>query len=171
LLALGCVLALLALGGCGDDEKAPTQPPAGGETSVTRSHASSAPTSAPAPTAASTPATATANSSTSPEDQPGGPGDEVPIRVPATFTFARGGLEPPSVSVPAFLAVQLTVVSADGRAHSVRFEGPEPRTLSVPAGGSAGAHFDGFKAGTYALRSLDGNGGDGKLVVGGEPGP
>jgi hypothetical protein len=75
------------------------------------------------------------------------------------------------VSAPAFLAVQLTVVSGDGQSHAVVVKLPpgKERRLSVPANGRASVLIPGLKAGEYAVEI------DGKpravLLIGGEPGP
>jgi hypothetical protein len=91
-------------------------------------------------------------------------------RVPATFTIGATGVSPKTVSAPAFLAVQLTVVSGDGKGHAVVVVLPEGRrSLSVPAHGRASTLIPGLKAGQYAVDI------DGKpravLLIGGEPGP
>jgi hypothetical protein len=80
-----------------------------------------------------------------------------------------GQLSPKLVTAPAFLAVQLTVSSGDGKAHQVVLDTPAPHTLSVPANGQASALVPGLKAGEYALK-VDGAT-RGGLVIGGEPGP
>jgi hypothetical protein len=91
-------------------------------------------------------------------------------RVPATFTIRASGVSPATVSAPAFLAVQLTVVSGDGKGHAVVVVLPEGgRSLSVPANGRASTLIPGLRAGEYAVKI------DGKtravLLIGGEPGP
>jgi hypothetical protein len=92
------------------------------------------------------------------------------VRVPATFLIRPGGaLAPPSVSAPAFLAVQVTVVSGDGRAHQVVVRTPTPQTLSVPAHGHASVLVPGLRAGQYQI-DVDGAA-RGLLSIGGEPGP
>ncbi|MGZ4187293.1 MAG: hypothetical protein ACXVUE_22485 [Solirubrobacteraceae bacterium] len=90
--------------------------------------------------------------------------------MPATFTIRAKGVSPATVSAPAFLAVQLTVVSGDGKSHAVMVVLPEGgRSLSVPANGRASTLIPGLKAGEYAVKI------DGKtravLLIGGEPGP
>jgi hypothetical protein len=91
-------------------------------------------------------------------------------RVPATFTVRASGVSPATVSAPAFLAIQLTVVSNDGKRHAVAVVLPGGRRLlSVPANGHASTLIPGLKAGEYAVDI------DGKpravLLIGGEPGP
>jgi hypothetical protein len=100
----------------------------------------------------------------------GGSGGSTDVRVPATFTIGSGGhLDPQTVSAPAFLAVRVTVSSADGKAHQVTVQTPVPRSLSVPAGGRASVRISGQRAGRYAI-NVDGRA-RGALLIGGEPGP
>jgi hypothetical protein len=73
------------------------------------------------------------------------------------------------VTSPAFLAIQLTVASADGKPHRVVLRTPTRHTLSVPAGGRASTLIGGLKAGHYVIE-VDGNA-RGALNTGGEPGP
>jgi hypothetical protein len=78
-------------------------------------------------------------------------------------------ISPATVSAPAFLAIQLTVVSGDGARHAVVLHTPTPHSLSVPAGGRASLLIPGQRAGHYVL-AVDGTA-RGALLVGGEPGP
>jgi hypothetical protein len=76
---------------------------------------------------------------------------------------------PSTVSSPAFVAVQVTLISADGHRHTARLATPSPKTIVVPAGGRASFRIAGLKAGQYSLY-VDGLL-RGALAVGGEPGP
>jgi hypothetical protein len=90
--------------------------------------------------------------------------------VPATFVVGSGGkLNPPVITIPAFLAVQLTVASGDGRPHRVVLRTPSPHALSVPARGRASIRIGGLRARHYDIE-VDGSTG-GALAIGGEPGP
>ena len=90
--------------------------------------------------------------------------------MPATFVVRAGGrLSPGSVSAPAFLALQLTVVSADGRPHRALLRTPTPHSLTVPAHGRASVLIPGQRAGRYVL-DIDGHP-RGLVMIGGEPGP
>jgi hypothetical protein len=90
--------------------------------------------------------------------------------VPATFVIRSGGkLDPGSVSAPAFLALQLTVVSADGRSHRALLRTPTPHSLTIPAHGRASLLVAGLRAGRYVL-DIDGAP-RGLVMIGGEPGP
>jgi hypothetical protein len=166
------LLALvLALAACGsDDEPAATAP------------AATTPPTASAPEATAPPADATQPGTTSvprpeAEGRPGGSpgtdpdaGGEQAVRVPASFVVvAPGRLEPPSITVPAFLAVEISVRSDDGRAHRLVLETPTPHTLDVRAGERAAARIPGLRAGAYPV-TLDGRVA-GTLVAGGEVGP
>lgn len=91
---------LLAAGlpACGGDEE-PERPAAAGT----------------APAATDGEPTATA----SPEEQPGGAGDEEPIQVDAVITGADGRLSPATIQVPPFFQIKLVLRSADGRDYAI----------------------------------------------------
>ncbi len=92
------------------------------------------------------------------------------MSLPATFTVARGGaLSPPSVTAPAGVPIELTVISGDGNGHQIVLKAPHRRTLSVPASGRASIAVTGLAAGRYPLE-VDGAA-KGTLVIGGQPGP
>jgi hypothetical protein len=166
--ALGGLAALAAgaaLGACGgSNDAAPTAsaPPPG-----------TAPSTATAPratTPAQTTSTATGPSggATAPtESQPGGGGDEQPVLVPARYTIRNGRLDPPTIRVPAFLRVRVTVSSQDRQDHTLRVAG---REIALPAKGTGAATIDGLRAGRYPITEPDGTT-VGALEVGGEPGP
>jgi hypothetical protein len=89
------------------------------------------------------------------------------VRLPATFTIGAGGaLTPPTISAPPSVAVQLTVVSGDGKQHRVTLAS---RSLTIPAGGRASALVTGLKSGQYPV-TVDGTR-RGTLVMGAQPGP
>lgn len=170
-LALLGVVCGLGLAGCGSSSS-------GGSGGSATTQAGSTPTAsiplAPPPPTDATTTTPTSKSkaqTAAPESQPGGAGDEQSIRVPATLLAGRGQLEPRSVSVPAFLAVQVTIVSGDSRPHVYDIETPTTHRLTVPAGGHAGVRIPGLKAGRYRIAPVMGGGPGATLVVGGEPGP
>lgn len=92
------------------------------------------------------------------------------MRVPATYLIKPGRrLAPPQISVPALLAVQVTLIDRDGHAHQVVLKTLHQHVLSVPAGGHVSLLLPGMKAGRFPLE-LDGHAA-GVLVIGGEPGP
>ncbi|HWE60038.1 MAG TPA: hypothetical protein VG228_10130, partial [Solirubrobacteraceae bacterium] len=146
-------LALLSLGGCGSAAKRATAP--------------TSRTTAAAPTVTTT-GSMTIISGTNTNGVP--PPVQAHAEVPAVFNVLAGGsLSPPTVSVPAALPVELTVVSRDGRRHTAVLRSPSRHALSVPAGGRASLLVSGLKRGTYALE-LDGAD-RAALVVGVAPGP
>lgn len=86
------------------------------------------------------------------------------------FTIGPGGtLAPSTVTGPAFIAIELTMVSGDGKAHQVVVRTPTRHTLSVAPGGKATTLIGGLKAGHWAI-DVDGRT-QGALITGGEPGP
>jgi hypothetical protein len=95
---------------------------------------------------------------------------EQAVRVPASFVVLPGGrLDPPEITVPPFLAVEVSVRADDGRPHRVEVRTPRPQTLDVPAGGRAAVRIAGLRAGRYEVL-LDGRP-VGAIVAGGEVGP
>jgi len=73
------------------------------------------------------------------------------------------------VSAPAFLAIQITISSADGARHQVALGTPMPHTLSVAAHGHTSLRIPGLRAGRYSI-DVDGKP-KAALIIGGEPGP
>jgi hypothetical protein len=91
--------------------------------------------------------------------------------VPATFVIGSGArLQPATVSAPAGIPVELTVVSGDHRSHSATLHTSPPRTVTVAAGGSAAVLLAGLRRGRYRI-DIDGHAGSGTLVIGLAPGP
>ena len=120
--------------------------------------------------------TATGTPPTGPETttNPGAPatGGAPPenARIPATFAIVPGGsLNPPTITAPAHIPVQVAVVSGDGRSHTVLLRTPTRYVLAVPAHGRASVLIADLRAGRYAL-DVDGTA-RGALVIGGAPGP
>jgi hypothetical protein len=157
---LPILLVVAARGGCGphdqDQTAAPTAspPPTATETA--------APTETATPSATPTP-TATEN----PEDQPGGAGDEEPIRVPVEFTVRDRGISPPQVAVPAFLGIELVVHNELSDPVVARLEGVEPMT--VGPGQTGRMRLAGRRKGQYVIDF--GDVGQALLITGAEPGP
>ena len=131
------VLLLAVVAGCGDDTTA-----------------SPTPTEQPAP-------------SPSPEEQEGGAGDEEEARVPARFVVSADGIEPPQISIPAFLAIELIVVNRHPEEIVARLQGAEP--LPVASGETRSLRLDGRRPGRYPISF--GPAGDALLVTGAEVGP
>jgi hypothetical protein len=156
------VVLAAALVGCGGDDAeqtaAPTATPPPVATETPAETATETATATPTPTA-----TATEN----PEDQPGGAGDEEPIRVPVEFTVRDRGITPPQVAVPAFLGLELIVNNELADPIEVTLEGAEP--LSVGPGETGRMRLQGRRKGQYVVDF--GAAGQALLITGAEPGP
>jgi hypothetical protein len=176
------VLALmLALAGCGgDDEES-----AGTTEAVPPPTAEPAPTETEAETEAETeteaeetedepepePAEPTepAEPPVSPEDQPGGAGDEEPARSLALLTGDDGRITPRRVRVPAFISIRVELRSKDGQEYGLRFGGA---TLTVSGGlGSASTTIDGLRPGEAVTGTPTGPGNPVRIEATAEPGP
>ena len=154
LVPLLAVAALTAAGCGGDDEKASgvstTPPPEAPATATTTT-----PQAQPPP-------------ETGPEDQPGGAGDEEPARVEAALTGRGGRIGPREVRVPPYIAVEVTLHSADGRDYSVTVNG---KRLSAGSGNPSGSiSLSGLRPNaSYLVKASDGR--TVKVVASAEPGP
>ena len=103
----------------------------------------------------------------SPEDQPGGAGDEIPARSQALITGRGGRLSPRRVFVPPFISVRVELRSADGAEYTL--EGAGKR---ITAGGGVArttADFDGLRPGRRLV--LSGPTGRVTVEASAEPGP
>ena len=152
-----CAAALIALAGCGGDDE---RPPATGSTSPPLGRAPSA-TAPPGGERAAPPPGA------APGEPPAAGGSQR-VRVPATFTLRGDSLTPREVSIPPFLAVQVSVAATDGRSHTVTIAADRAHRLVVPAGKRASVLLPGQPPGRYPVRS---GAARAFLAVGGEPGP
>lgn len=171
-LAVAAIAAGALLGvACGDDEGRVQQ-----ETVETSTAPTSPPTTptdtAPARTVPEREQTATtpaggATPSPTPEDGPGGAGDEQPISSQALLTGRGGKIAPRRVRVPPFIAIRVELRSADGAVYALRFG---KRVIRVNADTpSVSTTFDGLRPG----RRLSGTGGSGSVLIeaSAEPGP
>jgi hypothetical protein len=174
LVPAAALVAVLALAGCGgDDESASTAPTATEQTGTTPVVTTPTETETetrtqPADTqpAETAPATQTG---TSPEDSPGGAGDEEPARTLALFTARGGRITPRVVRVPAFIAVQIELRSADGASYALRFG-----DVTVKAGGelrSTSTTIDGLRPGEAVAGVPRGAGNRVRISATAEPGP
>jgi hypothetical protein len=153
----------VALVGCGGEDSEQTAAP-------TATAPPPAATETPAPTATETATatpTPTATATENPEDQPGGAGDEEPIRVPVEFTVRDRGITPPQVAVPAFLGLELIVNNELADPIEVTLEGSEP--LNVGPGETGRMRLQGRRKGQYVVDF--GAAGQALLLTGAEPGP
>jgi hypothetical protein len=158
---------VLAVTGCGGDDEpeAPANRPEGEPTTAGTQ------TAPPEVTATETEKRDTDTQETappSPEDQPGGAGDEEAARVQAAFTGRGGRITPTVVHVPPFIAVRVTLRSADGRGYGLQFPGAQLQAQG--RGATADANLDGLRP----LKSITGHtsaGGRVRIVADAEPGP
>ena len=173
LAALG-VVVVLVVAGCGDDdeertsttatqtqtEKSPPPPPTVTETEPQPEETEPEPE--PTETVEPPP-------ETSPEDAPGGAGDEEPARSLALFTGRGGKITPRVVRVPAFISIRIELRSADGREYALRFKGETVRVSS--ALGSVSTIFDGLRPGASIVGTPAGGGAKVRIEATAEPGP
>ncbi|MET0614061.1 MAG: hypothetical protein ABW142_01355 [Thermoleophilaceae bacterium] len=169
MVAAGLLAVVLAAAGCGsDDEPAATTPTATTETETEPTATMSTPEETPTETAPAetVPGTGTG---TSPEDTPGGAGDEEPARTLALFTARAGQIRPRLVRVPAFISVQIELRSADGAAYALRFG-----DTTIRAGGqinSTSTTIDGLRPGESIVGVPQGAGNKVRISATAEPGP
>jgi hypothetical protein len=157
----------VAFAGCGgDDEPASTAPTTA--TAPTPTTVKSTPIqteTAPARTET----TITTQTETGPEAMPGGAGDEEPARTLALFTARGGRITPRVVRVPAFIAVQVELRSADGATYSLRFG-----DTTIKAGAELSAvstTIDGLRPGERITGRPGGAGNPVRIEATAEPGP
>ena len=156
--------ALLAAGGCGGDDEPEKEGTTGQDTATSTTDR---PTTTMQPPAETSPTTGTAPAS--PEDEPGGAGDEEEARSPAFFTGRGGRIRPRLVRVPPFLAIRVELRSADGRVYGLRFG-----RKSVVVGRrieSAATELDGLRPGRSISGTPVGGGSPVRIEASAEPGP
>jgi hypothetical protein len=105
----------------------------------------------------------------SPEDQPGGAGDEEPARTLALLTAENGRITPRVVRVPAFISIQVELRSKDGRKYVMRFG-----DVTITAGGglsSVSTTIDGLRPGKAIVGRPTGAGNSVRIEATAEPGP
>jgi hypothetical protein len=105
----------------------------------------------------------------SPEDEPGGAGDEEPARTLALFTAEDGRITPRAVRVPAFISIQVELRSKDGRKYGLRFG-----DVTITAGGgltSVSTTIDGLRPGEGIVGKPTGAGNPVRIEATAEPGP
>jgi hypothetical protein len=177
-LAALLLALLLAAAGCGGDDEEPAatteaQPPptaepapaATEETETATEEAEQAPEPEPEPE----PDPAEPEPPASPEDQPGGAGDEEPARSLALFTGENGRITPRTVRVPAFISIRIELRSEDGREYGLTFDG---ETVRVSRGlGSVSTTIDGLRPGEGITGTPTGPGNRVRIEATAEPGP
>ncbi|MFL5888122.1 MAG: hypothetical protein ACJ76M_03460, partial [Solirubrobacteraceae bacterium] len=123
ILAGALATALAACGGGGSTSTVQPNPPPGPATSTSKQS-----TSTGKDGSAHTPETPTTSSS--PEDKPGGAGDETPARFDASLTGRGGSIGPRQVQVAPYISVRVLLRSADGQHYQLRVNG---KTLAARA--------------------------------------
>jgi hypothetical protein len=157
------VAAALAVAGCGDDEPA-TDTGARTETAPrTQADEPRATVTSPGPSPDET------IPRESPEDQPGGAGDEVPARSQALLTGRAGRIRPRLVRVPPFISIRVELRSADGQAYSLTFGDRSIRT--GPQVASASTVLDGLRQGGAYTGRPGRIGNAVRIEASAEPGP
>jgi hypothetical protein len=107
------------------------------------------------------------NKPKSPEDQPGGAGDEVPASSQALVTGKGGKVSPARIQVPPFIAVKLVLRSADGATYQL--DGGKVHVAAGPATAANTATIPGLKTGERLV--LKGPQGTVVIEANAEPGP
>jgi hypothetical protein len=105
----------------------------------------------------------------SPEEEPGGAGDEEPARTLALFSAENGRIVPRVVRVPAFISIQVELRSKDGREYGMRFG-----DVTITAGGalnSVSTTIDGLRPGKAIVGMPTGPGNPVRIEATAEPGP
>jgi hypothetical protein len=160
----------LALSGCGgDDESDATTPAATTPTETATTESTPTETSDQEPAVTETESDTEAEAPESPEDMPGGGGDEEPARTPALLTGRGGRIIPRVVRVPAFIAVKVELRSADGATYGLRFG-----DTKITAGGqlhSVSTTLDGLRPGEAVVGRPTGGGDPVRIEATAEPGP
>lgn len=161
----GAIALVLALAGCGGDDEEPaatTPSTTPAETVTTDTEKTETEREAPEAETETQPAE-------SPEDQPGGAGDEEPARTLALFSAENGRITPRVVRVPAFISIQVELRSKDGREYGLRFG-----DVGIRAGGqlsSVSTTIDGLRPGEAIVGRPIGAGNRVRIEATAEPGP
>lgn len=167
-----CLLAAAFLGaGCGgeDDDDTAARTTSGDPPTRTVTAPAPSTTTEKDPARTGTPPAETGEGRRpgSPEDQPGGAGDEEAARSEVVLTGRGGRIGPLLVKVPPFIAIRVVLRSGDGKPYVIRFG---RRILRAGLKGARStATFDGLRPG----RRLRGAAVSGRVVIeaSAEPGP
>ena len=157
---------LMAISGCGGDDEEGSSTPA---TTAPAQTVTAETESAPTETEHEPPTTEGVITETTPEDQPGGAGDEEPARTLALFTAKDGRITPRVVRVPAFISIQVELRSPDGQKYGLRFG-----DVTIAAGGglnSVSKTIDGLRPGKAIVGTPVGQGNRVRIEATAEPGP
>ena len=168
LVLAGLFALFVAVSACGgDDEEASTTPTA--TTPASTATTESVPAETTEEPAVTETEAETETEAQSPEDMPGGAGDEQPARTLALFTGRAGRITPRVVRVPAFISVRVELRSADGATYSLRFG-----DTTVAAGerlNSRATTIDGLRPGEAITGKPGGAGNPVRIEATAEPGP
>jgi hypothetical protein len=177
------VLVSLLLAACGGSSHATsassTTSAASSQPAGTATTASSSATSTSSGSITGSTAATTTSKASRPPEVPGGKAkrghgakttSSSDVSVPAAFVIAPGGkLSPPSIAVPAGVAVSVKVENQDQASHTVVLAAPHRTTLHVAARQSAHAVVTGLRNGAYRIL-VDGSD-RGQLMIGAQGGP
>jgi hypothetical protein len=168
LVSMALIALALAVSGCGGDDEDSSTVPAVPETQTEGTQSVPSETETEAGTEPAPPATETTPTE-SPEDMPGGAGDEEPARTLALFTARAGQIRPRVVRVPAFISIQVELRSADGATYKLTFG-----DVGLEAGGelqSVSTTIDGLRPGEAIVGKPSGPGNRVRIEATAEPGP
>lgn len=157
--ATAVVLAAVALAACGDDA-GPTGSGEGAEPAGTGTVVATTPT-VTTPTATTGVPTGGVTTGEG-ESGEGGAGDEEPARAPVALTHRDGALSPTTVTVPAFLSLEIRISGSATTATlpgGAKLTAPGTKTIA------------GLKPGKYTISTSDGAKTTLDVVNGGDPGP
>lgn len=165
--AAALLVAALAAGCGGDDEKAGDAGTSTSATPPTRTVTVPARTTPKRERPGGAPAKPGKQKPASPEDRPGGAGDEEPVRSEVVLTGRGGRIGPLLVKVPPFVSIRIRLRSADGKPYLLRFGRRVVKTGLK--GARSSVTLDGLRPG----RRLVGAAVSGKVVIeaSAEPGP
>lgn len=164
------VISSVALVGCGGDDERPAAqtgvtvgtvlmaPPA----TATTEAGGGATTDGGGAQTQPTPTTRTQG----PEDRPEGAGDEEPMRVPVRFRIEGQTVTPATVTVPAFLSLEITITADEG-VRRVMVDAPGAGAVAL-VDGRGRLRLDGLKPGTYRLVADNGARATLQVTPGGE---
>ena len=169
--AVLAALLLLVAGCADDDDDADTTPTAPVATETTETEtAPEAETETELEQETEVETDTEVETETSPEDQPGGAGDEEPARSLALFTAQGGRVTPRVVRVPSFISVRVELRARDDGPYILEIEGQR-----IEVGGQLGSgsvSLDGLRPGGAYVGTLSGSaGGRVRVEATAEPGP
>jgi hypothetical protein len=148
--ALALLAAIGLAGGCGDsgERAAPTTTP----TPTASAAPSAARTAAPSPSPSAVGSATPSPPPNGPEAQPGGAGDELPLRLPVRLTVGEDGITPGQVKVNALLGVRLVVRNDTSREQVITVLRARPRrAVSIARGATGTLDLDGLRPGRYVI--------------------